>query len=97
MGVEFVLMFFSTVFCMLNLFLYCYYGKCTTDSYAAFADCSYQSNWMDLLIDLQKYFILMIAHAQMPLHYHGYGMVNLNLESFCKVSCGTELLLYCIV
>lgn len=46
----------------------------------------YDCNWYDLPLDLQKYFIMMIANAQTPVHYHGYGIITLNLETFCKAS-----------
>lgn len=69
----------------LNLFCYCYYGKYVTDNYASFAGCIYHSNWMNLPVDLQKLFRLMIANAQIPLNYHGYGVINLNLDTFAQV------------
>lgn len=67
-------------------FIYCYFGKCATDYYTSYAECLFESNWMVLPNDLQKYFILMISHAQKPLYYHGYGFVHLDLQLFSKVS-----------
>lgn len=78
-------MLFVTTVGALNLFLYCYYGKCATEYYVAYADCLYESQWTVLPAGLQKSFSHMIIYAQMPLYYHGYGLVNLNLELFCKV------------
>lgn len=78
------------IFCILisgcNLFLYCYYGKHATDSYAAFSDCLFECNWMMLPVDLQKCFLPMIRSAQKPLSFHGYNMVNLNLNLFGQVT-----------
>lgn len=78
-------MLFASAFGVLKLYIYCYYGKCATDNYAAFAHCLYEMNWMILPIDLQKSLILLIAHAQKPISYHGYNIVDLNLNTFTRV------------
>lgn len=85
MDVSFLVMACATTFPAFTLFLYCYYGERSTENYAAFGDCLYESNWMNLPKDLQKDFVLMIAHAQKELYYHGNKVVNLNLELFLKV------------
>lgn len=79
-------MSFGMAFGGLALYLYCYYGKCVTDSYLSFADCLYESNWICRPIAVQKLYILMIVHAQVPLSYHAYNIIDLNLETFTKVS-----------
>lgn len=71
--------------CTAILFLYCFYGKLATDSFGSMAVCMFESNWQDLPVDLQKYFILVIGNAQRPLFYHGSGLAVLNLETFTKV------------
>lgn len=63
-----------------NLFIYCYLGKLSTESYAKMADCVYN------IIGLQKHYILMIANMQKPLYYHGFGVIYLELETFTRVS-----------
>lgn len=68
-----------------NFFLCCFYGKLATESYAKMTDSLFESNWPDLSNHLQKYFILMIANAQRPLKYHGFRIIFLDLETFCKV------------
>lgn len=50
------------------------------------SDSLYDCNWHEVPIHLQKHFIIMIAGAQRPLDYSGYGIINLNLETFCSVS-----------
>lgn len=80
------LMVFAAGIALSKSFLYCYFGKCATDFYAEFANCLYESNWMTLHYDIQKYFILMIGNGQKLLYYSGFDMVNLNLELFCRVS-----------
>lgn len=76
----------TIVVSMSLLFLYCYYGKIATDSFEEMADCLYQSNWQSLPIELQKYIVFMIANAQRPIIYHGFGVVNLDLQTFTKVN-----------
>lgn len=70
----------------LNLFLYCFFGGFASDNFNKMATKLYKSDWLELPINLQKYFILMIGNVQKPLYYHGFGIVILNLETFTKVS-----------
>lgn len=86
MGMELFVVIFAVGVSALTLFYYCYHGQNATDYYAAFADCLYGSEWMYLSTILQKPFVFMIAHAQTPRQYHGYGIVSLNLETFAKVN-----------
>lgn len=70
---------------MLYLFLYCYFGKLTTDNYKDMAYSLYECNWQDLPVNLQKYFILMIGNASIPVEYNGFGIAVLNLETYTRV------------
>lgn len=69
----------------LLLFLYCYFGKIASESALDIVDLLFQSNWQVLPIKLQKYIIIMIANAQHPLDYDGFGVAVLNLETYAKV------------
>lgn len=83
-GMLFILMLdFINV---MNLFLYCYFGKMATHSFEKMASCLYRANWHYFPIELQKYYVIMIGNAQRPLYYHGFGVAILNLETFTKVS-----------
>ncbi|XP_055297593.1 odorant receptor 2a-like [Sitodiplosis mosellana] len=68
--------------CISNLFLCCFLGKLASKSYEQMADALYDCNWHKLPLNLQKYLIIMIADAQIPLNYHGCGVITLNLETF---------------
>lgn len=57
-----------------------------TESFEKMADSLFESNWGDLPVDLQKFYILMIGNAQKPMFYHGFKVAVLNLETFMKVS-----------
>lgn len=78
-------MLFAVTCSGLTLSLYCFYGKYTTDSYFAFASALYDSDWINLPNNLQRYYILMIANAQKSVSYHGYNIIKLNMETFAKV------------
>lgn len=73
-------------FTFLYLFIYCYFGKMATESYTIMADTLFECNWHELNPKLQKYFVIMIAYAQEPMYYHGFGVVVLNLETFTSVN-----------
>lgn len=70
---------------MANPVLYSFYGTLAIRSYEQMADRVYDIDWHDLPIELQKYFILIIQNVQKPIHYHGFGVVILNMETFCTV------------
>lgn len=78
-------MVFSITLSEYNIFLYCFYGKKTTNNYLAYADLLYESNWINLPNNLQCLYKLMIAYGQIPLSYHAGNIVKLNLETFLKV------------
>lgn len=69
-----------------SLYLFCNFGKLATQSFQQMSDCVYNSNWQQFDIDLKKWMIFMIKNAQKPLHFHGYGMLILNLETFTQVN-----------
>lgn len=71
---------------MSNLLLYCYFGKLASESYEKMCDCIFfKLNWYEFPIELQKYVIVMIANMQKPINYHGFGIINLDLETFARV------------
>lgn len=57
LGTTIIVLIFATSVDAMKLFLYCYYGKCVTECYAAFADCLYESKWMILPNNLQKWYL----------------------------------------
>lgn len=73
------------MFSLNHLFAYCYFGKVASESYHKMDQCLFEVNWQDLSIELQKYFIIMMANAQQPLQYSGFGVSVLNLEQFTRV------------
>lgn len=70
---------------MLNALLYCYFGAMANESYGKMYDCIFELNWYEFPIEQQKYFNLMAANMQRPLHYHGFGVLYLNLDIFTRV------------
>lgn len=68
-----------------NLFVFCYCGELTTNTFLRYTDSLYESNWYSLPTHLQKYYILMISSTQKQLLYEGHGMTTLNCLTFLKV------------
>lgn len=82
---DILILMCGVIYSVLNLFLFCFYGKLATESHENMADSLYEANWMKLPIKLQKHCILMIQNIQMPLYYHGFGLAVLDLETFTAV------------
>lgn len=70
----------------MNTFLYCYFGNLSTESFLRVPAWLYSSGWNDLTNTQQKFYIMMIANSQRPLLFHGFGLANLTLETYSKVS-----------
>lgn len=69
-----------------NLFIYCYFGKISTDSFANMSDFVYSKvKWYILPSKLQKYVILMIGNMDRPLFYHGFQVAVVDLNTFVIV------------
>lgn len=69
----------------LSLLLFCFFGKMATESYERMSISLFESDWKNLSIYLQKYVLLMIRNSQIPLCYHAFRVINLDLETFSKV------------
>lgn len=67
------------------MYLYCYFGQVSSESFEQMADILFDTNWPDLSVPMQKYIVIMIANMQKPLHFHGFRMVNLDLKTFINV------------
>lgn len=68
-----------------NAFLCCLVGTWTKDNFWRYADISYESLWYKFPIDLQPYLRLIIADAQRPCIFNGFGIIELNVTMFGKV------------
>lgn len=73
-----------SLFKFLNLSVFCLYGKLATDSFEQMEDLLYESNWYELPVGLQKHVIIMIGNMQRPICYHGFGKINLDLDTLCN-------------
>lgn len=70
----------------LILFVYCYNGYIATDCYLKMANLLFESKWYNQHLEQQKMYGLMIQNAQQIYHYHGFGIMKLNLDTYVKVS-----------
>lgn len=84
------MMFFALMVSCSNLFVYCYFGKCATESFENMADILFESNWIEYPVNIQKYYIPMIQNTQRSLYYDGFGVAVLNLPTFVSVSYLTK-------
>lgn len=70
---------------LLNLFIYCYFAYKPAEYYIRAGDLLYDVDWIKLPPNLQKYFILMIQDAQIPIFYHGFHIIDMHFETFVQV------------
>lgn len=77
---------FAAFMSVFTTLLYCFFAQMATEQFLQMADCLYQSDWPNLPVKLQKFYIVMIQNAQKPLCYHGFGMVAMDLNTFAGVS-----------
>lgn len=74
-------------FGMVNLFIYCFFGKMTTENFAKMSDCVYfDMKWHKLSVKLQTHIVLMIQNMQKPIFYHGFDVAIMDLNTFLRVS-----------
>lgn len=86
LNVSFFEMVIAIALSELNLFVYCYYGHLATDCYLKMADLLFESKWYDQHLAQQRIYAFMMQNAQRAYHYHGFGIMTLNLDTYVKVS-----------
>lgn len=69
----------------MTVYLYCHFGSVITESFSKCGDLVYESHWLELPINLQRFSIMMIQNSHLELAFKGFDMVELNLESFTNV------------
>lgn len=79
-------MFVGVMVGIMILFPYCYFGKLATESFEKMFDSTYDLNWPNLPVKLQKSVILLLANMQRPMFYHGLKIATLDLNTFIQVS-----------
>lgn len=74
----------------ITIYLYSSHGSKTTETFFKYSDSMYISGWANLSPNLRKYVLLIIQNGQIQHEYSGYGLIQLNLESFANV-CNNRL------
>lgn len=82
---DIFLLFIALSTSSLSLLLFCFFGEIATESYEKMSKSLFESDWQNMPIGLQKYVMLMIGNSQIPLCYHAFHVVTLDLETFSKV------------
>lgn len=77
---------FATSQSVSDLYVYCYFGDYTTNSFEKYTQYLCEMRWYRLPIEYQKYLILLIGNGQQPLQYDGYRLVIINRGTFLKVT-----------
>lgn len=90
LGYGVIILLIAIVSNISTLFVYCYFGKLANDSFSDMSYRLFESNWQQLPLEMQKFFVLMIGNAQQTLHYHGLQIVRLDWETFTKVCTGSK-------
>lgn len=70
----------------LTLLLFCYFGHISTNAYLKMGDRLFESDWFNRPLNYQKSFLLIIQSAQQGNYYQGFGVVHLDLNTYCTVS-----------
>lgn len=84
-GINISFLLLAVCIALSNQFLLCYFGKLATESFDAMSECLYNCNWNELPLSFQRDLIIIMENTQQPIYYHGFGIANLNLQTFCKV------------
>lgn len=84
-GLDNFMFLFGLILALLILSGYCFYGNEIYENNMQMAYCLYESNWYKLPNDLAKMYIVMIANCQQPRFYHGFNIVNMEMETVTKV------------
>lgn len=86
MNASVVIILMSVCSTVSNVFVYCYFGMLSTESYMEMSDnLYYELNWSKLPIKLQKYLVVMILSMQKEIYYHGFEVARLDLRTFIQV------------
>lgn len=84
-GADIGVIMYVTFIALLNLYLYCYFGHFTTNTFALYPRYFFETDWFKLPANMQKYFIILLGNSNKPLTYDGFKLISLNLETFLKV------------
>lgn len=79
---SYLLMIFISI---LSVYVYCYFGKMSTDCFEQLVDCIYTANWLGQNSNSRKILILIMTNAQQPLYYHGFHIIIINMATFTQV------------
>lgn len=75
----------GVVWCLVNLFVYCYFGHMAAESYTLISEHLCESNWYNWPMKYKKQLILMIQVAQEEHLFDGFGIAQLNLYTYVRV------------
>lgn len=66
--------------------LFCYYGNYASDRVSSIAVTTYDVDWFNYPVKLQKFIILTILRSQIPVYFNGLNLIDCTIEVFGTVS-----------
>lgn len=65
--------------------MFCYFANIATEYIETIGDITYDSNWFNHPVEMQKYFIMIISRSHKPTHFTGLHLIPCSLEELGKV------------
>lgn len=85
LDLSFFIMLMGIIASGWNLYLYCYFGHAVTECFTGIDYYVFDTKWYNQPLSFQKNLIVVIQNAQQPIRFHGFGLAQVNLITYCKV------------
>lgn len=82
---DFFILILATIVSIATVYPYCFWSSNICLRFQAIGNTAYESNWYKISPKMQKNVLFMMAYAQRPRYFTGYGMFNCSLEIFRRV------------
>lgn len=79
------LAFIGVLNSFLTLSVYCIFGSDVTEDFSKYSDYVYDAKWYEWSHELQKALPVILANAQVPMEFDGFGMFTVNSNIFTQV------------
>lgn len=76
----------ASIFGLIQLFIYFYIGQKFHTNLIELSDAIYQVNWHQYPLKVRRFVQLLILRSQRPFYLSAYGVMELNLMNYVKVT-----------
>lgn len=66
-------------------YIFGHFACLTTHRISAIGDITYEMNWFECPMEIQRRVLLMIERSQEPIHFSGFNLMRCTLEALAKV------------